>query len=161
MATPTRTRGRPSVYRQEYAGMAEAAAAETGATDAQLACIFNVDERTITNWKNRHKDFGEALRRGKNKADGKVAASLFKKANGYEYEEKRVTTNDKGTEVTVFTRHLPPDTTAALKWLNNRCPAEWRDHPEPDESNEVPLPKTIIIQCKDMGERPTEPEGVQ
>jgi len=66
-----RARG-ATAYRAEYADIAEAAAAEMGATDAQLARVFKVTRRAILQWKNKHKDFAEALARGKEEADAPI-----------------------------------------------------------------------------------------
>ena len=57
-----------------------------GATDKEMAMVFEVDPVTIGYWKRTKLEFKEALQRGKIEVDMKVAESLFKCAVGYEYE---------------------------------------------------------------------------
>jgi len=148
----TRAHGRPpggNAYRAEYGYIAETAAAELNATDAQLARLFSVGRRTIANWKKRHKDFDEALKRGKEEADEKVKKALFQRATGYNYQERKVVSGaDGGQEVTEYERHAPPDVNAALKWLYNRQPSKWKATPV-EVDDDTPTPTKIIIYSKD------------
>lgn len=103
-----------------------------GATDADLAKFFNVEERTIHNWKHEHPAFLEAIIEGKDVSDAKVAKSLYQRALGYSHEAVKIFADPKtGTELQVpYTEHYPPDTTAAIFWLKNRQSAKWRDRVE-------------------------------
>jgi hypothetical protein len=128
--------------------MAEIAAGQLNATDAELAALFGVHRRTIEKWKQK-KEFSESLRRGKNAADQRVVKALYERATGYNYKEKKVTTSPYGEqEITEFERHAPPDVTAALKWLFNRQPGTWRASPV-ETDDDTPEPKQIIIMTKD------------
>ena len=102
--------GRPSKFKPEFKEQA-AKLAEFGLTDKQMASYFNVTEQTFNNWKNDFPDFFDALKDSKEYADAQVEASLFKKATGYDKDDK----------------HYPPDTTACIFWLKNRKSEEWRD----------------------------------
>lgn len=142
---PIRKAGRPSGYRREYAGMAETAAADLNVTDKQLAKLFSVTKQTIVNWKEKHKDFAEALATGKEEADAKVVKSLYDRATGYTYTEKSVVTFPDGTQqVTVHEKHAPPDVGAQVKWLYNRQPKRWRPQPLDTQDDETPPPMRII-----------------
>lgn len=137
--------GRPSAYRTEYAAQA-GALTHDGATDEQLAAKFSVTVGTIQNWKKSEPEFLYALKAGKREADSEVVTSLFKRAQGFEYEEavpiklKTVTYNEKGVrasevervEIVMVARVVPPDTTACIFWLKNRQQAAWRDKQEHD-----------------------------
>ncbi len=59
--------------------------------------------------------------------DTKVENALLRRAVGYEYTETRVEESDKGSKVIEITKHLPPDTKAAIFWLKNRQPGRWSD----------------------------------
>ncbi len=59
--------------------------------------------------------------------DTKVENALLRRAVGYEYTETRVEESDKGSKVTEITKHMPPDTKAAIFWLKNRQPGRWSD----------------------------------
>lgn len=119
-------RGRPSKYQPEVAEQAYKLCL-LGATDKEMADFFGVAESTFHLWKKEHKEFSEALKRGKIIADADVAKSLYHRALGYSHPEDKIF-NDNGEPLIVpTTKHYPPDPTAAIFWLKNRKPAEWRD----------------------------------
>ena len=71
-----------------------------------------------------------------------VENALLKKALGYTYEEvtedvETLTNGKQRTLKRTVTKIVPPDTTAAIFWLKNRKPAQWRDRPEPPMSTEA------------------------
>ena len=120
--------GRPTLYEPRFADMAEEIA-YLGATDADLARIFDVCETTINAWKNEHIEFSAALKNGKEFADAKVAKSLFQRATGYQHEAVKIAADAKtGAEhIVQYIEHYAPDTTACIFWLKNRQPKHWRD----------------------------------
>ena len=130
MATK-KTKGRPTKYKAEYVEQVYKLCL-LGATDEELADFFEVDERTINRWKIDYPDFCQSIKKGKLIADGEVAQSLYKRANGYEYKEIKSAPNRDGKlgikEITV--KHIPPDTGAAFIWLKNRQSKKWRDKQE-------------------------------
>ena len=118
--------GRPANYKKEYDEQAYKLCL-LGATDKEMADFFNVKEQTINNWKKNHPSFFESIKRGKIVADANVAKSLYNRALGYYHPEDKIF-NDNGEPLIVPTvKHYPPDPTAAIFWLKNRKPAEWRD----------------------------------
>jgi len=135
-ATPTkaaeqpqkRGRGAPTAYKSEYVRQA-VKLASIGATDMEMADFFNVDVRTIYRWRNTHADFCQALRVGKDIADERVTRSLYQKAVGYEQDDVKIFMPAGGDRPVYapYVAKVAPDTTAAIFWLKNRRPAEWRD----------------------------------
>lgn len=119
-------RGRPSSYKPEFAQQAEKLC-KLGATDADIASFFEVDVRTIYNWKIDYEDFFQALKRGKEEADELVERSLFKRATGYSHDAVKILQHEGQPVVIPYVEHYPPDTTAAIFWLKNRRPDAWRD----------------------------------
>jgi hypothetical protein len=118
---------RPSKYRPEFAEQAESLC-KLGATDADLAAFFKVDERSINNWKDAHPEFLQSLKDAKTFSDERVERSLFERANGYSHPAIKIAVNASGDVTQVpFVEHYPPDTTAAIFWLKNRRPDRWRD----------------------------------
>lgn len=118
--------GRPTDYKPAFAEQA-AKLCEFGATDQDLADCFGVNVRTIYRWKADYPDFCQSIKAGKVGADDRVERSLYHKAVGYEFDAVKIM-QDKGEAVVVpYREHVPPDTTAAIFWLKNRKPAEWRD----------------------------------
>ena len=53
--------------------------------------------------------------------------SLFARANGYEHDEVDIRVVDKEIVQTPIRKYYPPDTTAAIFWLKNRRPDQWRE----------------------------------
>jgi hypothetical protein len=103
---------------------------------------------TIQVWINQYPEFSEALKEGKAPADAKVEKSLFQRAIGYKYTEKKVIQLPDGTiRKEVTEKEVVPDVTAQIFWLKNRLPAEWRDKTlqEITGKDGTPLEKTIII----------------
>lgn len=129
---------RPSSYKPEYAAQAEKLC-KLGATDAELADFFGVSVRTINNWKSEHEGFLHSLKAGKDEADSRVERSLFLKAVGYEYDAVKIFMPAGAAEPVYapYREHIVPDTTAAIFWLKNRKPAEWRDKVDLEHSGEI------------------------
>jgi len=118
--------GRPTKYRDEFAAAAKQLCTQ-GATNADLADHFQVSVSTIKLWRAQQPKFSAALKVGKAAADRRVEEALFQRAVGYEHDE--VDLRVVGTKLvkTPLRKHYPPDTTAAIFWLKNRKPKEWRD----------------------------------
>lgn len=123
--------GRPTDFRDNFIEQAYNLAL-LGATDAQMAKIFDVSEQTFNAWKHKHPKFLEALKEGKEEADAKVVKSLYNRALGYSHADEKIF-NDNGKALIVpTTKHYPPDVTAAIFWLKNRQSKIWRDRPQDD-----------------------------
>lgn len=105
----TKRIGRPTKYKPEFDDLAFKFAL-LGATDAELAMCFQVNEQSIKTWYKRQPGFLASITRGKYAADANVAHALYRRALGDE--------------------RTPPDTNAASLWLRNRQPAKWRDRIE-------------------------------
>lgn len=98
--------------------------ARNGLTDEKIAGNMGISVSTLYNWKNKHLDILEALKRGKEVVDVLVENALFKRAVGYEYKE---VTKEGGVITKEVIKHMAPDTTAQIFWLKNRRPDLWRD----------------------------------
>ena len=120
--------GGPAVYTPEYAEKAFKIAL-LGATDAELADIIGVNECTIHEWKKVHVEFAQALEKGKITADSEVAASLYKRATGFEHEAVKIFMPAGFSEPVYapYREYHAPDTGAAAFWLKNRRRMNWRD----------------------------------
>lgn len=118
--------GRPSKFKDFMIDQAKKLA-EKGWTDAEIAEFFDVSLSTVSNWKVENPEFLEALKQGKDFSDRKVERSLFERATGYSHPDVHVSNFKGGITVTPVTKHYAPDTTAAIFWLKNRKPKEWRD----------------------------------
>lgn len=129
--------GRPTDYREEYDEKVYKLCL-LGATDAEIADFLDISESTLNLWKLKHTNFSESIKRGKITADAEVANSLYKRANGYQYDEvtyEKIGEGESLTEVgeqgietvkqdkfkkKVVTKEVPPDVAAQNIWLKNR-----------------------------------------
>ena len=125
--------GRPSKYKPEFTKQAYKLCL-LGATDKGLANFFEVSEDTIHEWKKVHPEFSESLKEGKEEADAIVASSLFHRATGYSHKDVDIKIYKGKIITTQLTKHYPPDSTAAIFWLKNRNPKQWRDKQEVEHS---------------------------
>ena len=130
--------GRPTDFKPEF--VAEACQlCEQGATDQELADYFGVSVRTLYRWKNTQAEFRQALKPPKNAADERIERSLYERAAGYERDEVDIRVLNGEIVQTPIRKFYPPDTTAAIFWLKNRKPAEWRDKTEQDVNVKMSL----------------------
>ena len=129
---------RPSKYRPEFVTQAEKLC-KLGATDLEVADFFGINVATLYRWKGEHDEFCEALKSGKEASDNRVERSLFSRATGYEHNEVDIRVVMNQIVKTPIRKFYPPDTTAAIFWLKNRKPAEWRDKQELEHSGTVTL----------------------
>ena len=102
---------RPSKFTPEAAHTA-ATLAKLGYTDERLAEAIGISRSTLSAWKVDHPEFADSLKAAKSQADAQVVEALHRRACGYIAKD--------GT-------HVPPHPTAAIFWLRNRQPSEWRD----------------------------------
>lgn len=121
--------GRPTKYRTEFAEQA-AKLCKLGATDADMAMFFEVDESTIREWKLRHEEFSLSIKLSKDETDARVEQSLYRRAMGYSHPAVKIMQADGVVLQHPYVEHYPPDTTACIFWLKNRQPKEWRDRIE-------------------------------
>jgi hypothetical protein len=105
-----------------------------GLTDAEIGFALDVDERTVTRWKNQNPAFLSALQKGKTVADANVVDSLYKRATGIAWNESTTERNRHGQMVVtkIVTKYIPPSELACNSWLNNRQRDRWTWNPRPD-----------------------------
>lgn len=117
-----------------------------GATDKIIAEKFNVALTSFYKYKKEHKEFADALSRGKEVIDIKVENALLKRALGFEYEE---VTYEYGKETKRVKKQVIPDTTAQIYWLKNRKPQQWRDKQDRDNEDALRLLDKLLEEQKD------------
>jgi hypothetical protein len=123
-----KAKGRPTLYQRKLAEQAKRLAL-LGQIDAEMADFFGVSESTFNMWKQRHAEFSESIREGKEVADALVAESLFNAATGAGTitEVREQTAADGGITRTVEKKQLPSSVSAMIFWLKNRQREKWRD----------------------------------
>lgn len=143
--------GRPSKYDGLNLQKVQALASK-GWTDAEMAEFFEVDTATWHRWKEKHPDFCDSLKDWKTEADSRVERSLFERATGYSHRETKMFQYEGNIISEDTVKHYPPDTTAAIFWLKNRRPKEWKDKQEFDLGNE-PIKVTVTRKVVTGGAR--------
>jgi transcriptional regulator with XRE-family HTH domain len=123
--------------------------ARDGLTDEQIAHNMGISRSTLAEWKKKHSDISDALKKGKEVIDRQVENALLKKALGYRYDE---VVYEDGKEVRRITKEVQPDTTALIFWLKNRKPAEWRDKQNIEHSGSITYEKLLGEIIDEQGE---------
>lgn len=111
--------GRPTKYKPEYVDQVFKLCL-LGLTAKQMADVFDVNEDTFFRWRLEHPEFSEAIRNGGEPANANVAASLYKRANGYSYVAEKLLVVDKSVVREQVIEHVPPDVRAQQHWLRNK-----------------------------------------
>ena len=135
-----------------------------GLIEKDIAHNLGINVATLQRYKNEHSNLREALKRGKEVVDIAVENALFKRTQGYAYEEitrELVTLKDQygypilddngvvkqELKITkVVTKEVQSDVTAQIFWLKNRKPKDWRDKHEVEKTIEVRVPMLEEIQ---------------
>lgn len=136
-------KGRKTEYNEDYHPEQALKFCLLGYTDKELAKAFDIAESTFYKWKLEHSEFSEACSQGKEIADAEVAQAFYKRAVGYEYESEKIVVVPNGAGAGSSVERVPitavvlPDASAALKWLQNRRPKEWRDKIDVEHSGKI------------------------
>jgi len=127
-----------------------------GATNADLAALFEVDVTTIDRWLAEKPEFRGAVYKGREGADADVARSLYQRATGYRHKAVKIVADAKtGAEhIVPYVEHYPPDTAAAFIWLKNRRPDLWRDRQQIDLNVDLTQLTDAQLQRIANGEHP-------
>lgn len=122
-------RGRPTSFKASYSDLARKFCM-LGATNADLATMFDVAPSTIDKWIAEKPAFSGAVKKGREIADAEVADKLYRRATGYSHPAVKILQYEGEPIEVPYTEHYPPDTAAAIFWLKNRRRQDWRDKVE-------------------------------
>lgn len=151
---------RPSKYNSKYHVPWAKSLAMEGKTEQEIADAMEIARSTLNKWRSENKEFDEALCKGRETADAEVEQSLFKRATGYTYKEKKVVVtmdkdgNQQPARIETTDKVVAPDTTACIFWLKNRRRDKWKDKWEVD----VNEGKEIIFNIAPASEREEKEE---
>lgn len=134
-AAKKRTAREPAnkVYRADYHPELAYKLALLGQTNAEMATVFEVDERTIKAWLEKYPEFKEEVLAGRELADADIAKALYRRAKGYSHKAVKIMQFQGSVIREPYVEHYPPDTSAAALWLTNRQGKKWKNK----QSNEV------------------------
>lgn len=119
--------------------------AKAGMTIPEMAEALEITEPTLNRWIAEIPAVKEALHKGREIADAKVAASLYRRAiGGFEQRETQIIRNadDEIVRKVETVKVLPPDPGAIAFWLKNRRPDLWRDKVEHDVTGKISIEVT-------------------
>lgn len=105
-------------------------------------------------WYRESEDLRKACSVSKDIADNSVEGALYRRAVGYDYDEKTYELIEGEMRLTKrVTKHVTPDVKAIMAWLYNRMPERWRAIQEPLESTQYANTiKDILVAMKDVAD---------
>lgn len=91
-----------------------------GATDKEIAENLGVNPKVLCRYKNEYNELSELWKNGRMKAVQDIKAALFKRATGFQYQEKKVIESEKnGRTVEIYTKSALPDPASAMILLKH------------------------------------------
>ena len=142
-------RGRPTEYDEKLTPKLAEALAKQGLTNEELAEELGISVRTLYQWKQVYPDFSHAVTAGGDPINQRVKNALLRRALGYDLRLKKEVVVAGELQEAEYDVHIEPDVGAALQWLKNRVPDEWRDKQPESTANDGGL-KIILTNASDM-----------
>lgn len=126
-------RGRPELYTVKVLPRMEEIKewARAGATYSEMAAALGIAASTFSKYVDSQIELKRVVSDGQMSGVPAVKMALYKRAIGYEYEEKKVSVrrDDDGVErryTEITTKHVAPDVSAIGMYLRN-CGENWMD----------------------------------
>lgn len=146
-----RGKGRPTLLNKQLKEIAIRLANEPEMNITKLASKLGIGKTTLFQYLGKDKDFRDALTRvfkdSPDMANDLVEISFYRRATGYSHASEKIFCTPSGAIRRVKTvEHYPPDTKAALAWLERRDPERWA----PDKDNDVEADKPIKLDYDDQ-----------
>ena len=157
---PRGPRARSREYDPKTDPMIARWAAQVHLEQKDIARRIGVPVMHLRQWLHDHPELAQAIAAGQRTADAQVIEALFKLANGYDYEQPEITTNERlpksGAKAKVKrTRlHYPADMKAITFWLKNRKPEDWSEMLKPNVRTE------IIVRMRRIPQLPPAPAAL-
>ena len=127
-------RGRKPTYEDKVKARFDEIAkwCELGATDKEIIELLGIATSTFYDYKNRHPEFSELLKRSRRKPVMEIKAALYRRALGFSYDERtRTEDNDGHTKTTTVTKTALPDPASAMILLKHWAKDEgWTNDPQ-------------------------------
>lgn len=104
-----------------------------GLTEEQIAKNLGIAVSTLNEYKHKHKELSESLKKGKEVFITELENALAKKALGFYYEEEKTyIKHEDGKEVKykeITKKYQSPDVAACSILLKNKDRGNWSDNP--------------------------------
>lgn len=103
----------------------------SGATNEEVARLLGIARSTFQSYLKKYPEFKAIVDGNKEIADEIVADTVFTTACGFvQAIKKPIKVKRNEEEVIEYVDeevYIPPNTTAQIFWLKNRCPEQWND----------------------------------
>lgn len=115
---------------------------------------IGISKTAFWGWYRQSEDLRHACANSKDIADYTVEDALYRRAVGYNYNEKLFELVEGEVRLTkIYEKHMPPDTKAIMQYLFNRKPEVWRAIQEPLEATQyTETIKNILVAMKEVAE---------
>ena len=111
-----------------------------GLSNKEIAAAFGVPAEEFEVRASLDPTVRAALENGRLFADGEAAEALHKRALGYDVIETKL---DKDGREVETTRHYPPDTAAATRWLAQKRPETWKEQKGIEHSGAITFDQAV------------------
>ncbi len=100
-----------------------------GVPEFRIAKALGIGKTTWERFKHGHLELVELINKSQQNSDAAIEGALYRRASGFEYEERTEEFDSAGNllRVKITRKHCAPHVGAAIFWLKNRNPEEWRD----------------------------------
>ena len=125
-----------------------------GATIDNASKAAGCARSQIYAWMRKNPDFAAEVKEAQKTARAKIVPdlerALYKRALGYEYEEKKVETFPDGNDrVTVTRKQIPPDVAALIFALTNLAPESWTNKQRQELTGDLKTTVKVEVEDKD------------
>lgn len=119
-------------------------------TDEQVADCLNINQESLQEYKKLYPEFSKSIRDWKDEADKKVEEALYHRAVGYSHKHEEIFCSFGKVTRAKTIKHYAPSEVAAMFWLKNRKPDQWRDQQK--EVSDVPLDEELQLRTSPKDE---------
>jgi len=124
-----------------------------GSSIKSACALVEISQETFYKWRKEKVEFSETIKRAMAIPDKTVENALYKSAiMGHSYVERefKAISNKEGTRIIEIPvksvkKFIPPNVTAQIFWLKNRCPEEFKDRTEIEHSGGI---EAVIVSDK-------------
>jgi prepilin-type processing-associated H-X9-DG protein len=156
--------GRKSLYEElEIEDKLEAIRgwAMSGSTDKDIYTMLGVSKTVFYDWKKNRSEFKNALKKGKDIANGELQNSAYKQAMGYYQTVTEPVKVKRGQdweeiEMVTYEKFIPANNTMNIFMLKNRMPEQYKDKQHTEHSGGVNI--SFVDNIPDKDEEDNEEE---
>jgi prepilin-type processing-associated H-X9-DG protein len=132
-----------------------------GSTDKDIYTMLEVSASAFYEWKKKYPQFKDALKKGKDIANGELQNSAYKQAMGYYQTVTEPVKVKRGQdweeiEMVTYEKFIPANNTMNIFMLKNRMPEQYKDKQHTEHSGGVNI--SFVDNIPDEDEEDNEEE---